>query len=52
MSKHLQQITQLTAIELARIAPLAEAAKLAGISIDTLTRHHRNKIIQLSPRRR
>jgi hypothetical protein len=43
--------TQLTAIELQRIAPLSEAARLAGVSKDTLQRHHADKILKLSPRR-
>jgi hypothetical protein len=42
---------QLTAIELHRIAPLVEAARLAGVSVDTLQRHHADKILRLSPRR-
>jgi hypothetical protein len=51
MPEHQEQITQLTAIELQRIASLAEAARLAGISVDTLQRHHPEKILRLSPRR-
>jgi hypothetical protein len=42
---------QLSALELQRIAPLQEAARLAGVSIDTLKRRHRDKILQLSERR-
>jgi hypothetical protein len=38
-------------IELQRIAPLSEAARLSGLSIDSLKRHHRTKFIQLSERR-
>jgi hypothetical protein len=38
-------------IELQRIISLQEAARLKGVSIDTLKRHNRQKIIQLSPRR-
>jgi hypothetical protein len=38
-------------LELQRIAPLSEAAKLSGLSEDSLKRHHRDKIKQLSPRR-
>jgi hypothetical protein len=40
-----------TPIELQRIATLAEAAHLAGVSEETLKRHHAEKIIRLSPRR-
>jgi hypothetical protein len=42
--------TQLSALELARIAPLKEAAQLAGTSKDTLRRHHADKIVKTSPR--
>jgi len=38
-------------IELQRIIPLSEAAQLSGVSVDTLKRRHRNKILELSPRR-
>jgi hypothetical protein len=41
----------LTQIELERIAPLAEAARLRGVSVETLLRTDRNRIIQLGPRR-
>jgi hypothetical protein len=43
--------TRLSAVELARIASLTEAARLAGVSKDTLQRHHADKILKLSPRR-
>ena len=43
--------TRLAAIELQRIAPLTEAARLAGVSEDTLQRHYSHKILRLSPRR-
>jgi hypothetical protein len=51
MSKVLQTIG-LTALELARIAPLSEAAELSGLSEDTLRRRFADKIISLSPKRR
>jgi hypothetical protein len=38
-------------VELQRIAPLGEAARLSGLSTDTLRRRHADKIIHLSPRR-
>jgi hypothetical protein len=41
----------LSAIELERIAPLAEAARLRGVSEDTLRRTSPQKIVQLAPRR-
>jgi hypothetical protein len=39
-------------IELQRIVSLAEAARLSGLSIDTIKRRHADKVIELSPRRR
>jgi hypothetical protein len=39
-------------LELQRIVTLAEGARLAGVSLDTLKRRHGDKIIKLSPRRR
>jgi hypothetical protein len=44
-------INELPLVERLRIVPLAEAARLSGISQDGLLRHHRDKIIKLSPRR-
>jgi hypothetical protein len=41
----------LSALELARIVPLAEAARLRGVSEETIRRNDPDKIIQLSPRR-
>jgi hypothetical protein len=38
-------------IELERIISIDEAARLRGVSTDTLRRHDRDKFIQLSPRR-
>jgi hypothetical protein len=35
-----------------RVLSLPEAAKLMGVSVDTLRRRHSEKILQLSPRRR
>lgn len=45
------EISKLPLVERLRIVPLAEAARLAGISQDGLLRHHRDKVIKLSPRR-
>jgi hypothetical protein len=39
-------------LELLRIAPLTEAARLSGVSPDTLERNHGDKIITLSRRRK
>jgi hypothetical protein len=41
----------LTPIERLRIVTLVEAARLSGVSKDTLLRHHRDKLVRLSPRR-
>jgi hypothetical protein len=38
-------------VERLRIVSLAEAARLAGLSEDSLRRHHPDKLIRLSPRR-
>ena len=45
------QSKEKTEIALERIAPLEEAARLRGVSVDTLMRTDRARIIQLSPRR-
>lgn len=39
-------------VELQQIISLQEAAHLMNVSIDTIERRYRDKIIQLSPRRR
>ena len=41
----------ISAVERARIVPLAEASRLSGMSEDTLRRHYRDKIIQLTAHR-
>jgi hypothetical protein len=41
----------LSKVERLRIVTMAEAARLAGLSEDSLRRHHRQKILKLSPRR-
>jgi hypothetical protein len=38
-------------VERLRIVSIAEAARLAGVSEDSLRRHHSEKLIRLSPRR-
>ena len=38
-------------LELKRIIPLPEAARLQSTSVDTLKRNHPTKIVRLSPRR-
>jgi hypothetical protein len=44
--------TQLSQLELERIAPIKEAAELRGVSQDTLERTDPDKIIEISPKRR
>jgi hypothetical protein len=44
-------IKSMPPLELARVVSLAEAARLAGLSEDTIRRRHGDKIIKLSPRR-
>jgi hypothetical protein len=39
-------------LDLQRIVDLETAAKLRGVSADTLLRHHSDQILKLSPRRR
>ena len=51
MSEKITSSDRLSPLELARIAPLPEASKLAGVSEDSLKRNHREKIIQVGPRR-
>lgn len=45
-------IGKMTPLELLRVAPMDEASRLAGASVDTLERHHGEKIVTISPRRR
>jgi hypothetical protein len=42
----------LSPLDLLRIAPMEECETLSGLSEDSLTRHHSDKIIHLSPRRK
>ena len=52
MSKqNVDDLPPVAPIELRRIADLDEASRLSGLSVDTLKRHHANKIRRLSPRR-
>jgi hypothetical protein len=39
------------AVEMKRIVPIAEGARLRGVSTDTFRRTMRHKFIKLSPRR-
>ena len=38
-------------VELQRIVDLKEASRLSGLSVDSIKRHHSDKITDLSPRR-
>jgi hypothetical protein len=51
MATKLSDDLELSPLNLERIVPLAEAARLMGVSEDTIRRHNGDKIIQLSPRR-
>jgi hypothetical protein len=47
-----QPTTQkLSELELQAIVPLLKAAELSSLSVDTLRRRHRDRILKLSPRR-
>jgi hypothetical protein len=41
----------LSQIELQRIVTMPEAERLSSLSADTIRRHHRDKILKLSPKR-
>jgi hypothetical protein len=45
-----QELPELTALELNRIVRMSEAARLSGLSEDSLKRNHSDKIMQLGPR--
>jgi hypothetical protein len=45
-----RELPELTALELHRIARMAEAERLSGLSEDSLKRNHPDKIIRLGPR--
>ena len=40
------------ALELDRIISLQEAEKISSLSVDSWKRHHSDKVVELSPRRR
>jgi len=40
------------ALELDRIISLQEAEKVSSLSVDSWKRHHADKVVELSPRRR
>ena len=40
-----------TWLELERVLPLLEVEKITSLSSDSLSRHHKDKIVNLSPRR-
>jgi hypothetical protein len=52
MNKHAEHHAQLIAgIEGQRIVPLKEAARMAGVSVDTLRKHYRHLIVRVGPKR-
>jgi hypothetical protein len=53
MSKKFERnpVDDLSKVERLRIVTMAEAARLSSASEDHLRRHHRDKIIDLGPRR-
>lgn len=52
MSKRAADHAQLLAgIEGQRVVPLKEAARLSGVSVDTLRKHFRGLIVRVGPKR-
>ena len=47
-----EKADQPTWLELERVLPMPEVEQLTSLSVDSLNRHHREKIVELSPRRR
>jgi hypothetical protein len=43
---------QPTWLELERVLSLPEVERITNLSVDSLNRHHKEKIVELSPRRR
>ena len=41
----------LSPLELQRVVTIAEAARMTGLSEDSLRRHHSDKFVRLSPKR-
>jgi hypothetical protein len=41
----------LSSLERARLAPISEIAELTSLSPDTLRRHYKHLIVEISPRR-
>ena len=41
-----------TWLELERVLPMSEVEEITSLSVDSLNRHHKEKIVELSPRRR
>lgn len=51
-NRRLTDHEQLRTLEPMRIILLPDVAKFLGVSVETLTRHHGDKIVRISPRRR
>jgi hypothetical protein len=43
---------QPTWLELERVLSMPEVEEITSLSVDSLNRHHKEKIVELSPRRR
>jgi hypothetical protein len=43
---------QPTWLELERVLSMSEVEEITSLSVDSLNRHHKEKIVELSPRRR
>ena len=41
-----------TWLELERVLPMPKVEEITSLSVDSLKRHHKDKIVNLSPRRR
>jgi hypothetical protein len=39
-------------LELERVLPMSEVEEITSLSIDSINRHHKEKVVELSPRRR
>jgi hypothetical protein len=51
MSKRADLAQPLTGLEAQRVVSLTEAARLSGVSPDTLRKHYKNLIVRVGPKR-
>ena len=47
-----EKSNQPTWLELERVLSMPEVEEITSLSVDSLNRHHKEKIVELSPRRR